>query len=204
MSTRVKARAKGGALTRLTWSGGKKGKDWHFEEKRRTGMGEGRKVDVLVHCKTRDAALTYDGVYDSITNELTFYRPTEEDTWEGVIYFDPISLPMNGPYIESKNGKEWVAKNWKWWRNTGIGTAVLAGLGGYVKKMKGETAAAKTELNHVYNSLHNVGKDNQKVLFAAAVDLTKNALKLQSAPDSEELIEQRKELLIKHGNGLFR
>ena len=167
-------------------------------------MGEGRKVDVLVHCKTRDAALTYDGVYDSITNELTFYRPTEEDTWEGVIHFDPISLPVNGPYIEWKNGKEWVAKNWKWWRNTGIGTAVLAGLGGYVKKMKGETAAAKTELNHVYNSLHNVGKDNQKVLFAAAVDLTKNALKLQSAPDSEELIEQRKELLIKHGNGLFR
>ena len=67
-----------------------------------------------------------------------------------------------------------------------------------------DAASGSLPGNHVYNSLHNVGKDNQKVLFAAAVDLTKNALKLQSAPDSEELIEQRKELLIKHGNGLFR
>ena len=62
----------------------------------------------------------------------------------GVIHFDPISLPVNGPYIEWKNGKEWVAKNWKWWRNTGIGAAVLAVVGGgYVKTLRGDIGSSR-------------------------------------------------------------
>ena len=208
MSTRVKARAKVGTLTRLTWSGGKKGKDWHFEEKKGTWMGEGRKVSVRVHCKTRDGTLTYDGVYDSITNELTFYRPTEEDTWEGVIHFDPIRLPVNGPYIEWKNGKEWVAKNWKWWSNTVIGTAVLAVLVAtrqHVNTLKGKLTTAEYDANILKGKLTTAEDDANKIKtmirneYETSASLKGNAFekKIDAESDLETALRTEKNKMAK-------
>ena len=114
----------------------------------------------------QNAGLTYDGIYDSITNELTFYRQTEEDTWEGVIHFDQISLPVNGPYIEWKNGKEWVAKNWKWWSNTVIGTAVLAVLVAtrqHVNTLKGKLTTAEYDANILKGKL-TTAEDDANIL----------------------------------------
>ena len=97
---------------------------------------------------------------------MSFYRPTEEDTWEGVIHFDPISLPVNGPYIEWKNGKEWVAKNWRWWRNTGIGAAVLAVLVAtrqHVNTLKGKLTTAEYDANILKGKL-TTAEDDANIL----------------------------------------
>ena len=113
------------ALTNLVWNGGEKGKDYQFEDKKGTWMGRGNEMHVLVHCKTRDRTLTYGGTYNSITNELAFSPTDVAESWEGVIHFNHFTLPVNGPYILWKNGKEWIPKNWQWWRNTAIGSTVL-------------------------------------------------------------------------------
>ena len=114
MSARDGAKAKLKALTSLVWSGEEqREKNWQFEEKKGTWMGGGAKVGVRVQCTTCDTTLTFDGVYDSTTNELTFSRPDDADTWDGVIHFMHSRFLMDGPYIEWKHGQVWTAKNWK-------------------------------------------------------------------------------------------
>ena len=126
-----------------------KGEEWRIEEKRGTWMGRGTKIDIVVHCQTLDMKQTYDGAYDSNTNELTFYHPTEADAWKGVVHFVYLNLPVNGPYIEWNNEKQWVAKNWKWWSNTVKGAVELAALAAtyqHVNTLKGKLTTAQDNL----------------------------------------------------------
>ena len=141
----VKARVT--ALTSLVWSGEEqREKNWQFEEKKGTWMGSGAKVGVRVQCTTCHTTLTFDGVYDSTTNELTFSRPDDADTWDGEIHFMHSRFLMDGPYIEWKHGQVWTAKNWKRWiRNSALGVAVFAVLMTtlrYVRKKRRETTHA--------------------------------------------------------------
>ena len=181
MSARDGAKAKVKALTSLVWSGEEqREKNWQFEEKKGTWMGGGAKVGVRVQCTTCDTTLTFDGVYDSTTNELTFSRPDDADTWDGVIHFMHSRFLMDGPYIEWKHGQVWTAKNWKRWiRNSALGVAVLAVLMAtlrYVrKKGRGRTQKLeqaksvlelyKTDIIDKQTILENVCSDVQFIQF---------------------------------------
>ena len=141
------------ALTNLVWNGGEKGKDYQFEDKKGAWIGRGNEIHVLVHCKTPDRTLTYDGAYNSITNELAFSPTDEAESWEGVIHFNHITLLVNGPYILWKNGKEWIPKNWQWWRNTAIGSTVLLLLlrTNQLKQRKVDKLTTQIEKNDAYD-----------------------------------------------------